>query len=313
MLDTSDTGEDPSQERVTPRVKLALAHFVLDCMRQARDLGKHFSEPVRLDAALLYDPKYRAMGVKLQSSIRRGVQSIGMQCVSLEGLRFLDTHGNEHKLADRLWSPDGSPENAQFSGPYTTNDGEYSTDESVLDHLERFLNRLPPREERVIRLRYGIGGTCDHSLEETGNEFGVTRERIRQIEAKAVRKLAEMFRQLLRIETRVSDVDNEDTLAVLQKRAKPPRKKVDPVEQMEQKLLRAHTISHNDKLLFAQLNGLLGYTKTPFAEVAAANKMTWEQLADRANTLMRRLHCLYIWREDIPVYRREQKIWWPEV
>jgi len=48
---------------------------------------------------------------------------------------------------------------------------------------------LTPREQRILRLRFGIGGTVDHTLEEIGKEFGVTRERIRQIEAKALAKL----------------------------------------------------------------------------------------------------------------------------
>ena len=48
---------------------------------------------------------------------------------------------------------------------------------------------LTPREQRILRLRFGIGGTTDHTLEEIGKEFGVTRERIRQIEAKALEKL----------------------------------------------------------------------------------------------------------------------------
>ena len=51
------------------------------------------------------------------------------------------------------------------------------------------LSTLTPREERVLRMRFGIGMTSDHTLEEVGQQFAVTRERIRQIEAKALRKL----------------------------------------------------------------------------------------------------------------------------
>jgi RNA polymerase primary sigma factor len=53
----------------------------------------------------------------------------------------------------------------------------------------RVLASLTPREERVLRLRFGIGMNTDHTLEEVGQQFTVTRERIRQIEAKALRKL----------------------------------------------------------------------------------------------------------------------------
>ena len=53
---------------------------------------------------------------------------------------------------------------------------------------------LTPREQRILRMRFGIGGTADHTLEEIGKEFGVTRERIRQIEAKALEKLRDPAR-----------------------------------------------------------------------------------------------------------------------
>jgi DNA-binding CsgD family transcriptional regulator len=55
--------------------------------------------------------------------------------------------------------------------------------------VTRVLAFLSPREERVLRMRFGIGMNSDHTLEEVGQQFSVTRERIRQIEAKALRKL----------------------------------------------------------------------------------------------------------------------------
>jgi len=57
------------------------------------------------------------------------------------------------------------------------------------DRTTQVLSSLTPREEKVLRLRFGIGERCDHTLEEVGQDFDVTRERIRQIEAKALRKL----------------------------------------------------------------------------------------------------------------------------
>ena len=59
----------------------------------------------------------------------------------------------------------------------------------LIEHLDRTLSTLTPKEEKVIRMRFGIGEKCDHTLEEVGQVFEVTRERIRQIEAKALRKL----------------------------------------------------------------------------------------------------------------------------
>ncbi len=79
--------------------------------------------------------------------------------------------------------------------------GDFIPDESALQPLDvaihtnlketctRILASLTPREERVLRMRFGIGMNTDHTLEEVGQQFNVTRERIRQIEAKALRKL----------------------------------------------------------------------------------------------------------------------------
>ena len=62
-------------------------------------------------------------------------------------------------------------------------------DASLREATRKVLATLTPREERVLRMRFGIGQPSDHTLEEVGQDFDVTRERIRQIEAKALRKL----------------------------------------------------------------------------------------------------------------------------
>jgi len=79
--------------------------------------------------------------------------------------------------------------------------GDFIADENALQPVDsaihtnlketctRILSSLTPREERVLRMRFGIGMNTDHTLEEVGQQFNVTRERIRQIEAKALRKL----------------------------------------------------------------------------------------------------------------------------
>lgn len=67
--------------------------------------------------------------------------------------------------------------------------GESVVNTNLSDIIRRVLATLTPREEKVLRMRFGIGERADHTLEEVGQDFDVTRERIRQIEVKALRKL----------------------------------------------------------------------------------------------------------------------------
>jgi RNA polymerase primary sigma factor len=67
--------------------------------------------------------------------------------------------------------------------------GDAAVNRSLHEQTKKVLSTLTPREEKVLRMRFGIGEKADHTLEEVGQDFDVTRERIRQIEAKALRKL----------------------------------------------------------------------------------------------------------------------------
>ena len=71
---------------------------------------------------------------------------------------------------------------------------ESVTYQNLSEQTQSVLSTLTPREEKVLRLRFGIGEKADHTLEEVGKDFDVTRERIRQIEAKALRKLRHPIR-----------------------------------------------------------------------------------------------------------------------
>ena len=66
---------------------------------------------------------------------------------------------------------------------------EQAIKSNLSEATTKILSTLTPREERVLRMRFGVGMNTDHTLEEVGLQFSVTRERIRQIEAKALRKL----------------------------------------------------------------------------------------------------------------------------
>jgi len=92
-----------------------------------------------------------------------------------------------------LETPIGEEEDSHL-GDFIEDKGVVSPLEAVIkanlsEQTSRVLATLTPREEKVLRMRFGIGEKSDHTLEEVGQDFEVTRERIRQIEAKALRKL----------------------------------------------------------------------------------------------------------------------------
>jgi RNA polymerase primary sigma factor len=93
-----------------------------------------------------------------------------------------------------LDTPFGDDENSRL-GDFIEDKSVISPADAVIsmnlaEQTRKVLATLTPREEKVLRMRFGIGEKSDHTLEEVGQEFDVTRERIRQIEAKALRKLS---------------------------------------------------------------------------------------------------------------------------
>ncbi|PTQ10193.1 RNA polymerase sigma factor RpoD [Sphingomonas oleivorans] len=132
------------------------------------------------------------------------------------GRQFLHEHGREatpEDLAERLSmplekvrkvmkiakepisleTPIGDEEDSHLGDFIEDKNAIIPVDAAIQSNLKetvtRVLASLTPREERVLRMRFGIGMNTDHTLEEVGQQFSVTRERIRQIEAKALRKL----------------------------------------------------------------------------------------------------------------------------
>lgn len=97
-----------------------------------------------------------------------------------------------------LETPIGEDEDSQLQDfvedPKTLSPEEYTAKQNMAEIIRKLFANLTPREEKVIRMRFGIGETEDYTLEEIGKDFGVTRERIRQIEARAVLKMKKMLK-----------------------------------------------------------------------------------------------------------------------
>jgi RNA polymerase primary sigma factor len=137
---------------------------------------------------------------KLIRTSRALVQELGREPTSEEIAQRMDIPVSKVrkvlKIAQEpisLETPIGEEEDSHL-GDFIEDRGVVSPAEAVInlnlkEQTDSVLKTLTPREERVIKMRFGVGDGSEHTLEEVGQNFAVTRERIRQIEAKALRKL----------------------------------------------------------------------------------------------------------------------------
>ncbi|MCH2252684.1 MAG: RNA polymerase sigma factor RpoD, partial [Vicinamibacterales bacterium] len=137
---------------------------------------------------------------KLIRTARALVQELGREPTSEEIAKRMDIPVAKVrkvlKIAQEpisLETPIGEEEDSHL-GDFIEDRQEISPAEAVInlnlrEQTENVLRTLTPREEKVIKMRFGVGDGSEHTLEEVGQNFAVTRERIRQIEAKALRKL----------------------------------------------------------------------------------------------------------------------------
>jgi len=164
-------------------IRQAITRSIADQARTIR-IPVHMIETinklVRTGRQMLHEigrePTPEELATKLQMPLEkvRKVMKIAKEPISLE-------------------TPIGDEEDSQLGDFIEDKNAILPLDSAIQENLKetttRVLASLTPREERVLRMRFGIGMNTDHTLEEVGQQFSVTRERIRQIEAKALRKL----------------------------------------------------------------------------------------------------------------------------
>ncbi|GHA54308.1 RNA polymerase sigma factor RpoD [Amylibacter ulvae] len=164
-------------------IRQAITRSIADQARTIR-IPVHMIETinklVRTGRQMLHEigrePTPEELAAKLQMPLEkvRKVMKIAKEPISLE-------------------TPIGDEEDSQLGDFIEDKNAILPLDSAIQGNLKetttRVLASLTPREERVLRMRFGIGMNTDHTLEEVGQQFSVTRERIRQIEAKALRKL----------------------------------------------------------------------------------------------------------------------------
>ena len=164
-------------------IRQAITRSIADQARTIR-IPVHMIETinklVRTGRQMLHEigrePTPEELAAKLQMPLEkvRKVMKIAKEPISLE-------------------TPIGDEEDSQLGDFIEDKNAVLPLDSAIQSNLKetttRVLASLTPREERVLRMRFGIGVNTDHTLEEVGQQFSVTRERIRQIEAKALRKL----------------------------------------------------------------------------------------------------------------------------
>ncbi|PRQ00612.1 RNA polymerase sigma factor RpoD [Enhygromyxa salina] len=164
-----------SDQARTIRVPVHMIESINKLIRTTRQLVQEYGR----------EPTHQEIGTKMGMPVEkvRAILRIAKEPISLETPLGED---GDSSLGDLI-------EDKNALDP-----GSGVVDRHLSDETRRALASLTPREEKILRLRFGIGEASDHTLEEVGKDFSVTRERIRQIEAKALSKLrkAERSKQL---------------------------------------------------------------------------------------------------------------------
>ena len=170
-------------------IKQAITRSIADQSRTIRipvHMGEQINRMIKIQRRLTQDLQREPTVQEIADAMNEKVEKVRqMQKIALEPVSTDTAIGEEEDSTLLDFVADTE----------TLNPLEYTMNEKFKEEIDKFLKELQPREEKVIRLRYGLYDGRPHTLEEVGKEFNVTRERIRQIEAKAIRRLRHPSRQ----------------------------------------------------------------------------------------------------------------------
>ncbi len=170
-------------------IKQSITRSIADQSRTIRipvHMGEQINRMIKTQRRLTQELQREPTEQELAEALGEKVEKIRrMQKAALEPVSTDKAIGEEEDSTLLDFFPDTE----------NLNPLEYTMNEKFKEEIDSFLKELLPREEKVIRLRYGLEDGRSHTLEEVGKEFNVTRERIRQIEAKAIRRLRHPSRQ----------------------------------------------------------------------------------------------------------------------
>ncbi|MEO8972208.1 MAG: sigma-70 family RNA polymerase sigma factor [Ktedonobacteraceae bacterium] len=170
-------------------------------------IRRSISHALAKQARTIRVPLYKREEMKRMSQVRQRLQQDLERDPSVEDIARAMSISEQQAIsllansedAMSLDAPNGNPDDESSLRETLEDDAVYSPESIVITqmletHIQALLKGLTPNEQRIIRLRFGLGGASEHSLKELGRKLGVTHEAVRQVEVRALRKLAQPCR-----------------------------------------------------------------------------------------------------------------------